>query len=201
MLSRQVAPLLRKFCKVSAYFTIASQRGHALTMLRSFKVILNFSIHATWPTQTCSKLPARQQYHQFNDHKWRTGKSQDVFGRRHLPQLCSASAAGAVSSGSPDFSFASILTRSSGSGLRSRAWDHWKRLEQASNPPIGIAEVIVDGRILGLELDGALELLDRLVHVAEPVICPAEGVDDVTVVGALLDRAFDHTHALVEIDA
>src|SRR5262245_56470117 len=43
MLARQVAPLLRKFCKVSAYFTIASQRGHALTMLRSFKVILNFS--------------------------------------------------------------------------------------------------------------------------------------------------------------
>src|SRR5215472_13492026 len=43
MLSRQVAPLLRKFYKVSSYFTIASQRGHALTMLRSFKVILNFS--------------------------------------------------------------------------------------------------------------------------------------------------------------
>src|SRR5215510_11920991 len=34
ILSRQVAPLLRKFCKVSAYFTIASQRGHALTMPR-----------------------------------------------------------------------------------------------------------------------------------------------------------------------
>src|SRR5262249_62101410 len=34
-------------------------------------------------------------------------------------------------------------------------------LEQASNPPIGIAEVIVDGWILGLELDGAFELLDR----------------------------------------
>src|SRR5262249_56916241 len=53
-------------------------------------------------------------------------------GRRHQPQpppgfLCSASAAEAVSSGSPDFSFASIFTRSSGSGLRSRAWDHWKR--------------------------------------------------------------------------
>ena len=45
MLSRQVTPLLRKFRKVSAYFTIASQRGHALTMLRSFKVILNFSTH------------------------------------------------------------------------------------------------------------------------------------------------------------
>ena len=34
MLSRQVAPLLRKFCKVSAYFTITAQRCHALTMLR-----------------------------------------------------------------------------------------------------------------------------------------------------------------------
>src|SRR5262249_47708925 len=43
MLSRQVAPLLRKFCKVSAHFTIARQRSHALAMLRSFKVILSFS--------------------------------------------------------------------------------------------------------------------------------------------------------------
>ena len=42
---------------------------------------------------------------------------------------------------------------------------------------------------------------DRLVHVAEPVIGPAEGVDDVTIVGALLDRVLDHAHAVVEIDA
>ena len=35
---------------------------------------------------------------------------------------------------------------------------------------------------------GALELFDRLLHVDEPLIGPAEGVDDVTVVGALLDR-------------
>jgi hypothetical protein len=55
MLSRQVAPLLRKFCKVGAYFTIASQRGHAFTMLRSFKVILDFSTHATRPARTCSQ--------------------------------------------------------------------------------------------------------------------------------------------------
>jgi hypothetical protein len=46
MLSRQIAPLLRKFCKVSAYFTITTQRCHALTMLRSLKVILNFRTHA-----------------------------------------------------------------------------------------------------------------------------------------------------------
>jgi hypothetical protein len=32
-------------------------------------------------------------------------------------------------------------------------------------------------------------VLHRLLHVAEPVIGPAEGVDDVTIVGALLDRA------------
>src|SRR5260370_10079696 len=75
------------------------------------------------------------------------------------------------------------------------------RLQHASNPPIGIAEVIVDGWILGLEFDGALQLLDRLLHVAEPIIGPAEGADDVTVVGALLDRALYHAHALVELDA
>src|SRR5262249_35358797 len=38
-------------------------------------------------------------------------------------------------------------------------------------------------------------------HVAEPIIGPAEGIDDVTGVGALLDRALDHAHAVVEIDA
>src|SRR5438552_6188810 len=50
--------------------------------------------------------------------------------RHHQPPpgfLFSASAADDVSSESPDFSLASILTRSSGSGLRSRACDHWKR--------------------------------------------------------------------------
>src|SRR5262245_41374269 len=66
MLSRQVAPLLRKFCKVSAYFTIASQRGHALTVLRSFKVILNFSTQYHVASRgLLAKLPASQQYHQF----------------------------------------------------------------------------------------------------------------------------------------
>ena len=46
MLSRQVAPLPRKFCKVGACFIFNSLRGHALTMLRSLKVILNFHAHA-----------------------------------------------------------------------------------------------------------------------------------------------------------
>ena len=55
MLSRQVAPLLRTFCKVSAYFTITTQRCHALTMLRPLKVILNFRTHAMRPMRTCSQ--------------------------------------------------------------------------------------------------------------------------------------------------
>jgi hypothetical protein len=56
MLSRQVAPLLRKFCKVSAYFTITTQRCHALTMLRSLKVILNFRTHAAESSSTANLI-------------------------------------------------------------------------------------------------------------------------------------------------
>src|SRR5215471_11805919 len=46
MLARQSAPLPREFCKVSACFIFNSQCGHALTVLRSLKVILNFRAHA-----------------------------------------------------------------------------------------------------------------------------------------------------------
>ena len=46
MLACQSAPLPRKFCKVSACFIFHSQRGHAFTMLRSLKIILNFRAHA-----------------------------------------------------------------------------------------------------------------------------------------------------------
>ena len=113
-----------------------------------------------------------------------------------------AASAVEVSSGSPLVSFCSILASSSGSGLRSRACDHWN-CASSVRPilPVGVAEVIVDGRILGLELDRALEVLHRLVVVAEPEIGPAERVDDVAVIRPLLDGAADHPHALVEIDA
>src|SRR5262250_1478992 len=47
-------------------------------------------------------------------------------------------------------------------------------LELASDPPVSVAEMIIDGRVLGLELDRALELLDRLLDVAQPVIGPAQ---------------------------
>ena len=55
--------------------------------------------------------------------------------------------------------------------------------------------------VFGLELDGAFEILDRLVVIADAEIGPAQRVDDVAVVRPLLDGAADHVHALVEMDA
>ena len=106
-----------------------------------------------------------------------------------------------VSSGNPVASFCLIFTRSSGSGLRSRACDHWNAPPARDRSSISIAEMVVDGRIVGLEFDRALQIFHRVVVIAEPEIGPAERIDDVAVVRPLLDGAADHPHALVEIDA
>src|SRR5262249_62190677 len=50
------------------------------------------------------------------------------------------------------------------------------RLQNATNLPVGIAQMIVDGRVLGLELDRVLEMLHRLVELADPIIRPAERI-------------------------
>src|SRR6185312_5513119 len=50
------------------------------------------------------------------------------------------------------------------------------RLEHTADAPIGVAQMIVDGRIFRLQLDRAFELLHRLVIVAELVIGPAERI-------------------------
>src|SRR5205085_127634 len=72
------------------------------------------------------KRRRRNIYRNFKSTHYRSAT-----GTNHPPPgagfLCSASAAEDASSGSPDLSLASIFTRSSGSGLRSRACDHWKR--------------------------------------------------------------------------
>src|SRR5688572_29794478 len=47
------------------------------------------------------------------------------------------------------------------------------RLEVAPDLPIGVAEMVIDDRIAGLELDRLLELLHRLVVMAEAVMGPA----------------------------
>ena len=55
MLARQSAPLPRQFSKVSACFIFNSQCGHALTVLRSLKVILNFRTHPARPVRSRSQ--------------------------------------------------------------------------------------------------------------------------------------------------
>jgi len=74
-------------------------------------------------------------------------------------------------------------------------------LKLATDFPVCIAKMIVDGRILGLQLDGPLELLHRLIVVVDAEVGPAERIHDVAVIRPLLDRAADHLHAVVQVHA
>src|SRR5262249_62137554 len=49
--------------------------------------------------------------------------------------------------------------------------------------------------------DRAVKLLGRLFVISKPEMRPAERIDDVAIVGTLLDRLLDHPHPLVEVDA
>jgi len=53
----------------------------------------------------------------------------------------------------------------------------------------------------GLSSTARSRFLHGLFVIAKPVVGPAERIDDVAVIGSLLDRALDHAHALVEMDA
>ena len=55
------------------------------------------------------------------------------------------------------------------------------RFELAADFPVGVAEMVIDDRVRGLEVDRALQLLNRLVVAAKLVIGPSETVHDVTV--------------------
>src|SRR4051794_22313919 len=59
-------------------------------------------------------------------------------------------------------------------------------LQLAADFPVNVAEMIIDGGIFGLELDRVLQMLHRLLVIADAVIGPAKRVDDVSVIGALL---------------
>src|SRR5499427_2354062 len=73
--------------------------------------------------------------------------------------------------------------------------------QHAIDFPVYVTQVVVDGRVDRLEFDRALQVLHRLFVIAKPVVGPAQRVDDVAVIGPLLDRSLDHAHALVEMDA
>ena len=64
---------------------------------------------------------------------------------------------------------------------------------------VGIAEVVVNHRILGLEFDRPFQLYDGLVKLAEPVVNPAKAVDDKAVVRPQLDGATDHLQGALKI--
>ena len=46
--------------------------------------------------------------------------------------------------------------------------------EHAPDAPVGVTQVIVDGRVFRLELDRLFQVLDRFLVVAEAVVRPAK---------------------------
>ena len=69
--------------------------------------------------------------------------------------------------------------------------------ELAPDMPVGVAEMIVDHRIVGLELDGPLQLLHRLIEILLAVIGPPQAVDEIAVIRAKLHCAADQVHRLL----
>ena len=70
----------------------------------------------------------------------------------------------------------------------------------AALPRLG--DLLIEKRLITQEdLDRALELLGGFFEVADTEIGTAKRVDDVAVVRALLDGAFDHGHAFVQVCA
>src|SRR5258707_15476331 len=46
--------------------------------------------------------------------------------------------------------------------------------QRAADAPIGVAEMVVDGGILGLEVDRALEILHRVLEIADAIVGPTK---------------------------
>ena len=74
-----------------------------------------------------------------------------------------------------------------------------RRLEPAAGAPVGVAQMVVEHRIVRLQRHRALELAHRVVELAEPVIGPAQRIDDVAVARPEIDRLADQVHGLVEV--
>ena len=61
--------------------------------------------------------------------------------------------------------------------------------------------MVVDRRILGHQLDRLFEIFDGARIIAEPVMRPAEAVDDVAVLGPQLHRLLDHLQTALQLFA
>src|ERR1700719_681662 len=66
--------------------------------------------------------------------------------------------------------------------------------KHAIDLPVNIAQMVVDGRVDRFQFDRALKVLHRLVVIGYPAIGPAQRVDDIAIIGPLLDRTLDHPH-------
>ena len=97
-----------------------------------------------------------------------SAKARDRESQPPLPVFFACSAVVAVSSGRPDSQLFLDLLQFVGLGLKiARMRPLELRLKLAPGLPIGVAEMVVDGRIVGLELDRAFEMLARLFEIAE----------------------------------
>src|SRR5262245_4683504 len=48
------------------------------------------------------------------------------------------------------------------------------RLDHATDLPVSVAQMVIDGRILGLELDGVLQMLHSVIELTDAIIRPAK---------------------------
>src|SRR6202790_1402930 len=73
------------------------------------------------------------------------------------------------------------------------------RFDEPAGLPIGVAQMVVDRRVLRHQLGRLFEVLNRAGIIPHPVMRPAEAVDDVAVLGPQLDSLLDHLEPLFEV--
>jgi hypothetical protein len=69
----------------------------------------------------------------------------------------------------------------------------------APDAPVGVAQMVVEDRVVGHQPDRALEFAHRVLVALQPVIGPAERIHDVAVGGPEFDRALDEVEPLLEV--
>ena len=71
--------------------------------------------------------------------------------------------------------------------------------QRPADAPVGVAEMVVDRCVTGLDLCSPLQFVDGIVEAVEAEIGPAERIDDVAVIRLQLDRATQRS--LVELSS
>src|SRR5260370_11016890 len=69
------------------------------------------------------------------------------------------------------------------------------------NPPIRVAEMVIQHRVSRLQIDGPLQGLRRFRKLSELEMSPAQTVDNIAVVAPQFDRPAEHFERFFQIDA